>query len=206
MALPAQRRRRDVALVHASNHASATIPTIGTGYTANHAGGAQETMAHRGGRRVLDGTETTTSGWSNAGGLIAAIYRNVDNATPVSSIISGDGGTANDVNWPAKAMERSDGSSAIILVAHSDGSDIPDPAGGAFTLVDARDSGRQHVMFERLGATAFGGAVTSGGTVGFSWQSGIWELLAAPSRRTPRSRRIGTGRTRFPGRRIRRVR
>lgn len=103
----------DLAIVFAFRDGSTTVPTLPGGWT-NLASGSGTTCSFRAGYRVLVGTDTTTSTWTNATEIEVIVLRGHDTVDPF--VFTNQSGSASAApNWPAVSLSEADGSSWIAL-------------------------------------------------------------------------------------------
>lgn len=154
----------DLILVWAYTDASATPPTMPSGWTEAR----QVISGSNAGRcayKFAASASETIGTWTGATSLIAAVYRGVDTTNPIGNTNSATGATG--VYWPATAASISDGTSWFVAMAGVNTGDTSletPPTGTARASVsDATD---EAVLFDTNGGVAAWGdaAKTVGGT------------------------------------------
>lgn len=169
----------DLLIAWAYRDGNTTAPTLPSGWTNINNAGASSNSA-RLAYRVATGSGTASGTWTNATGLIIAVYRGA-----ILGAFAVNAGTAASVGYPALAMTNDGGTSWVLGFAghRSVNTSLQTPPAGMTNRVNGLDSTDHVVLHDTNGGVAAWSAsnVAVGGTAS-GWRTATVELRDAANR------------------------
>lgn len=170
----------DVIVVFAYADNSATIPTIGAGFSTINAPTGGNTNAHRLAYKVATSSAETVGTWTGASQLIVAVYRGVNASTPIGAAANLT--AASDIQYPALTLAVTDGTSWVAAISGRRTGNNPEavvPSGTVLRADTGMSGAGRIVAFDTNGGVASWPALNTGGTNTFRYRSISVELRAA---------------------------
>lgn len=170
----------DIIVVFAHRDGSTTAPTLPSGYTNIVSGGANTNSA-RAGWKYSDGTETSTSVWTNATSVAVGVYRGCDPMCPIGQSAQ-NGSASTSVTTSTITPFEVDSTSWIVgFGAHRTATNLNQNLSGLTLVASATDI---NISDTNTTANSYtGGGLTVNANSG--WRTVTIELVAKQSTALP---------------------